>query len=42
MLNLCQSWLKKSRSIRFTMLRSMHIDIIGEFENYQTAQEIWN
>ncbi|OMO94612.1 hypothetical protein CCACVL1_05905 [Corchorus capsularis] len=36
-----QEWRKKDRCARFTMLSSMHNDLIGEFEQYQTAHEMW-
>uniref|UniRef100_A0A2N9IIB0 Uncharacterized protein n=1 Tax=Fagus sylvatica TaxID=28930 RepID=A0A2N9IIB0_FAGSY len=36
-----QSWRKKDRCARFTMLSSMHNDLIGEFESYGTAQDMW-
>jgi hypothetical protein len=36
-----QSWCKKDRCARFTMLSSMHNDLIGEFESYGTAQDMW-
>ncbi|MEI4896711.1 hypothetical protein Q8G71_36085, partial [Klebsiella pneumoniae] len=36
-----QEWRKKDRFARFTMLSSMHNDLIGEFEQYQTAHEMW-
>ena len=29
-----QSWCKKAYCARFTMLSSMHNDLIGEFESY--------
>uniref|UniRef100_A0A2N9ER43 Integrase catalytic domain-containing protein n=1 Tax=Fagus sylvatica TaxID=28930 RepID=A0A2N9ER43_FAGSY len=32
-----QSWRKKDRCARFTMLSSMHNDLIGEFESYDTG-----
>ena len=37
-----ESWVKKDRCARFTMLSSMHNDLIGEFEDYPNAQEVWN
>ena len=37
-----ESWVKKDRCARFTMLSSMHNDLIGEFEDYPNAQEMWN
>ncbi|KAK2965258.1 hypothetical protein RJ640_015756 [Escallonia rubra] len=37
-----QNWEKKDRSARFKMLNYMHNDLIGQFEGYQTAQEMWN
>ena len=36
-----QSWRKKDRCARFTMLNSMHNDLIGKFESYGTAQDMW-
>jgi hypothetical protein len=36
-----KSWRKKDRCARFTMLSSMHNDLIGDFEEYPTAQELW-
>jgi hypothetical protein len=36
-----ESWRKKDQCARFTMLSSMHNDLIGEFEKYPTAQELW-
>uniref|UniRef100_A0A2N9EHY7 Retrotransposon Copia-like N-terminal domain-containing protein n=1 Tax=Fagus sylvatica TaxID=28930 RepID=A0A2N9EHY7_FAGSY len=36
-----QSWRKKDRCARFTMLSSMHNDLIGKFESYGTAQDMW-
>jgi hypothetical protein len=36
-----ESWRKKDRCARFTMLSSMHNNLIGEFEKYPTAQELW-
>ena len=35
------SWRKIDRCARFTMLSSMHNDLIGDFEEYPTAQELW-
>ena len=32
-----ESWVKKDHCARFTMLSSMHNDLIGEFENYPNA-----
>ena len=37
-----ESWVKKDRCARFTMLSSMHNDFIGEFEDYPNAQEMRN
>ena len=37
-----ESWVKKDRCACFTMLSSMHNDLIGEFEDYPNAQEMWN
>ena len=36
-----QSWRKKDRYACFTMLSSMHNDLIGKFESYGTAQDMW-
>ena len=36
-----ENWRKKDQSVRFTMLSSMHNDLIGEFEVYPTAQGMW-
>ena len=36
-----ESWRKKDRCACFTMLSSMHNDLIGEFKEYLTAQELW-
>ena len=36
-----QSWLKKNRCARFTMLSSMHNDLISEFEEHVTACALW-
>ncbi|KAM2564762.1 hypothetical protein TB2_013022 [Malus domestica] len=35
-----ESWFKKDRSTYFTMLSSMHDDLIGEYEGYSTAKEM--
>ena len=32
-----ESWVKKDCCARFTMLSSMHNDLIGEFEDYPNA-----
>ena len=37
-----QSWLKKNRCARFTMLSSMHNDLISEFEEHVTACALWD
>ena len=37
-----ESWFKKDRSVHFTMLRSMHNDLIGEYEGYSTTKEMWD
>ena len=34
-----QSWFKKDRSTRFTMLSGMHDDLIGEYETFQNAKD---
>ena len=36
-----QNWCKKDRYTRFTMLSSMHNDLLNEFEQYTTASEMW-
>jgi hypothetical protein len=36
-----QSWRKKDRCACFTMLSSMHNNLIGEFESCGTAQDMW-
>ena len=35
-----ESWHKKDLCARFTILSSMHNDLISEFEQYTTAQDI--
>ncbi len=40
--NAFDNWVKKDRCARFTMLSSMHNDLIGEFENFPTAQSMWS
>jgi len=37
-----QAWCKKDHKVRYTMLYCMHDNLIGEFENYPTAKEIWD
>ena len=37
-----ESWVNKDRCASFTMLSSMHNDLIGEFEDYPNAREMWN
>ena len=37
-----QSWFKKDQSMRFTMLRSMHDGLIGEYEAFQNAKDMWD
>ncbi|KAL6290046.1 hypothetical protein ACE6H2_007556 [Prunus campanulata] len=37
-----QTWFKKDRCARFTMLSSMHNDLIGGYESYPTAKALWN
>ena len=39
-LEACQSWFKKDRSTRFTMLSSMHDDLIGEYKTFQNAKDM--
>jgi hypothetical protein len=36
-----ENWRKKDQSAHFTMLSSMHNDLIGEFEVYPIAQGMW-
>ena len=36
-----ESWHKKDLCAHFTMLSSMHNDLIGEFEQYTTVQDMW-
>ena len=36
-----ESWCKKYLCVHFTMLSNMHNDLIGEFEQYTTAQYMW-
>ena len=36
-----ESWHKKDLCACFTMLSSVHNDLIGEFEQYTTAQDMW-
>ena len=36
-----ESWRKKDLYAHFTMLSNMHNDLIGEFEQYTTAQDMW-
>ena len=36
-----ESWHKKDLCAHFTMLSSMHNDLIGEFEQYTTTQDMW-
>ncbi|WRX12315.1 Integrase [Theobroma cacao] len=35
------TWYKRDRSARFTMLSCMHDDFIREFENFLTAKQLW-
>ena len=37
-----QSWLKKDHCAHFTMLSSMHNDLIGEFEEHATTRAMWD
>uniref|UniRef100_A0A2N9HH17 Integrase catalytic domain-containing protein n=1 Tax=Fagus sylvatica TaxID=28930 RepID=A0A2N9HH17_FAGSY len=37
-----QSWFKKDRSTRFTMLSSIHDDLIREYEAFQNAKDMWD
>jgi xylose isomerase len=37
-----QSWFKKDRSTRFTMLSNMHDDLIEEYEAFQNAKDMWD
>ena len=36
-----ESWRKMDLCARFTMLSSMYNDLIGEFEQYTIAQDMW-
>ena len=36
-----QNWRKKDRCARFTMLGNMPNDHLSEFEQYTTANEMW-
>ena len=36
-----ESWCKKDLCACFTILSSMHNDLIGEFEQYTTARDMW-
>ena len=36
-----ESWHKKDLCARFAILSNMHNDLIGEFEQYTTAQGMW-
>ena len=36
-----QNWRKKDRCGHFTMLSSMHNDLLNEFEQYMVANEMW-
>jgi hypothetical protein len=36
-----ENWHKKDLFVHFTMLSSMHNDLIGEFKVYPTAQGMW-
>ncbi|XP_028065417.1 uncharacterized protein LOC114268442 [Camellia sinensis] len=40
-LEVYQTWSNKDRCARFTMLSSMHNDLISEFKHCLTAFEIW-
>ena len=37
-----KSWVRKDQCAHFTMLSSMHNDLIGEFKDHPNAQEMWN
>ena len=37
-----EDWAKKDRRACFTMLCCMHDDLIGEFEDYPTAKDMWD
>jgi len=37
-----QAWCKKDRKARYTILYCMHDHLIGEFENYPIAKEMWD
>ncbi|XP_058186120.1 uncharacterized protein LOC131303327 [Rhododendron vialii] len=36
-----EKWYKKDQCARLTMVRSMHNDLICEFECYETAHKLW-
>ena len=37
-----QTWLKRDRSARYTLLSCMHDDLLGEFEGCPTAKDMWH
>jgi len=36
-----QAWYKRDRSARYTMLCCMQDDLLGEFERFSTAEDMW-
>jgi len=36
-----QAWFKRNRSTRDALLSCIHDDLLGEFEHYHTAKDIW-
>lgn len=36
-----QNWMIKDHRARYIMLTRMHDDLIGEYENYPNAKEMW-
>ena len=40
-LEIFEVWTKKDRRAHYIMLKSMHDDLIGEFENFPTAMAMW-
>lgn len=37
-----ETWCKNDQVMPFTLLSSMHNDLIYEFEGYRTAREMWD
>lgn len=40
-LKTCQAWFKRARSACYTMLSCMRDDLLGEFERFYTAKDMW-